>query len=48
MLLTSLGEKFTEEEADSLIEDGGGGRSISYEKLVKNLNAAANKDTDDD
>lgn len=43
-LLTSLGEKYDDAEADKLIEDMGGGPSIDYEKFVKKLNAEANKD----
>ena len=43
-LLTSFGDKYTDEEADKLIEDMGGGSSIDYVKMVKKLNAEANKD----
>ena len=40
-LLTTMGDKFTDEEADNLIADAGGGSSIDYTKLVKKLNKAA-------
>ncbi|CAJ1945929.1 unnamed protein product [Cylindrotheca closterium] len=43
-LLTAMGEKYTDEEADKMIEDMGGGDSIDYAKMVKKLNAEANKD----
>jgi Ca2+-binding EF-hand superfamily protein len=45
-LLTSLGDKFSEEEADALVKDAGGGPSIDFEKFVKKMNAEASKDPD--
>lgn len=45
-LLTTLGDKFTDAEADALISDAGGGSSINYEKFVKKMNAEAKKDPD--
>jgi Ca2+-binding EF-hand superfamily protein len=47
-LLMGLGEKFSEEEADALIKDAGGGSSFDFEKFVKKMNVAANKDPMDD
>ncbi|KAL3935904.1 MAG: hypothetical protein SGBAC_008667 [Bacillariaceae sp.] len=43
-LLTSLGERYDDDEADKLIADMGGGSSIKYVKMVKKLNELANKD----
>ena len=43
-LLTSLGDRYSDEEADKLIEAMGGGDEINYEKMVPKLNAEANKD----
>lgn len=40
-LLTTMGDKMTDEEVDNMIEDAGGGSSIDYAKLVKKLNKAA-------
>eukprot|EP00980_Cylindrotheca_fusiformis_P020850 scaffold7839_cov59-Cylindrotheca_fusiformis.AAC.1 len=45
-LLTTLGDKFSDSEADALISDAGGGSSINYEKFVKKMNEAARKDPD--
>lgn len=43
-LLVSMGERFTDEEADKLIKDAGGGSSIDYGKFVKKFNEMANED----
>lgn len=45
-LLTSLGEKFSDEEADALVKDAGGGPTINFEKFVKKMNDEARKDPD--
>mmetsp|Transcript_57876 Transcript_57876/g.87266 ORF Transcript_57876/g.87266 Transcript_57876/m.87266 type:complete len:82 (-) Transcript_57876:285-530(-) len=40
-VLTSMGDKMTDKEVDSLIKDAGGGSSVDYKKFVKELNKKA-------
>lgn len=46
-LLTTMGEKFTDDEADALLADAGGGSKIDYAKFVKAFSAKAVDDGKD-
>lgn len=40
-LMTSYGERMTDEQVDEMIKDAGGGDKIDYEKFVKAFSAKA-------
>lgn len=46
--LTTMGEKWSEGEAEAMIEAAGGGSKIDYEKFVKKMAAKAFDDGKDD
>ena len=48
LILTSMGEKYTDEQADELIQDAGGGSSINYKKFVKKMNELASPSAEDE
>jgi len=43
-----MGEKYTDEQADELIQDAGGGSSINYKKFVKKMNELASPSAEDE
>lgn len=47
-LLTTMGDKFSDAEADELIKDAGGGSKIDYAKFVKAFSAKAFDDGKDE
>ena len=46
--MTMMGEKMTNAEFDQMVEDAGGGSTIKYEKFVKEFNAKAKDDPDEE
>ena len=46
-MLTTMGEKFSDKEADQLLADAGGGSKIDYAKFVKAFSAKTYDDGKD-
>ena len=47
-IMMTMGEKMTEDEADQMIKDAGGGSKIDYKKFVKDFNKRAAAPADED